>query len=295
MAVPYYKAIKGKFVIIGKEPDGDSVRFIADDPQLFTDLYRSYRIKPSRTDGSVQLRFEAIDAPETHYGKYAQPMGDLARNAVVQNLGFTDVTYGGKSGNLVTASEPASIPGIILTKGVDANGRPISYVLSGDNLIQMSESRWHYVGKNILEKTLNWAVLAQGHAYLTVYTSTPALHRRLLRKAALSAREENIGVWSTDDTSLFTLENYESIGPEGNLILPKLFRRCIDYLKALEGGFSGELTDWLRANNSGTRMENDQVLIDGILGPVPLSSLLAQYNNRIALETDLLNITFLEK
>jgi hypothetical protein len=155
MAVPYYKAIKGKFVIIGKEPDGDSVRFIADDPQLYSDLYRSYRIKPSRTDGSVQLRLEALDAPETHYGKYAQPMGGEARNTVLQNLGFTAVTYGGKSGNLVTESEPAGIPGVILTKGVDANGRPISYVLSGENMIQMSESRWHFVGKNILEKTLN--------------------------------------------------------------------------------------------------------------------------------------------
>jgi hypothetical protein len=94
---------------------------------------------------------------------------------------------------------------------------------------------------------------------------------------------------------MFVLENYASVGPEGNLILPKLFRRCIDYLKAREGGFAGELTDWLRANNSGTRMENDQVLIEGILGPVPLSSLLAQCNNRISFETDLLNITFLEK
>jgi hypothetical protein len=31
MAVPFYKAIPGEFVLVGKEPDGDSVRFVADE------------------------------------------------------------------------------------------------------------------------------------------------------------------------------------------------------------------------------------------------------------------------
>jgi endonuclease YncB( thermonuclease family) len=295
MSVPYYKAIKGKFVIVGKEPDGDSIRFIADDLTLFNDLHRSYRIKPSRTDGSVQLRLEAIDAPETHYGRFAQPMGDTARDALLKDTGFTGVNFGGKSGNLVTASVPESIPGLILTKGVDANGRPVSYIITDKDSLNLSQARWHFVGKSILKKTANWFLLANGYAYLTVYTSTPALHRRLFRKLAMSARTENKGVWQTDDTSLFTLETYDSIGPEGNLILPKLFRRCTDFLKAKEQGFIGELSDWLRANSDGARMENDQLLIEGINGPVPLSSVIAQCNNRISLEADLLTITFLEK
>ena len=67
MSAPYYRVISGNFTIVGKEPDGDSVRFIADDPTLFKALHRSYRIKPSK-DGSVQLRFEMVDAPEVHYG-----------------------------------------------------------------------------------------------------------------------------------------------------------------------------------------------------------------------------------
>jgi hypothetical protein len=29
MAAPFYNVIHGEFVVIGKEPDGDSVRFIA--------------------------------------------------------------------------------------------------------------------------------------------------------------------------------------------------------------------------------------------------------------------------
>ncbi len=295
MAVPYYKAISGQFIIVGKEPDGDSVRFIADNPELYKELHRSFRISPSRTDNSVQLRFEAIDAPEVHYGTFAQPMGDWARNAMLDRLGFTQYSFGGKSGNLVLSSSPESIPGYILTKGVDANGRPICYVLPETDDFNLSQTRWHFVGRSILQRTLNWFLLEQGYAYYTAYTSTPALHRRLLGKIAGNARAKNLGIWQTDDTQLFVLEDQNSIGPEGNLILPKLFRRCIDYLKAVEKGFIGELVDWLQENSSGSRNENDLVLIDGIEGPVPLSSLLAQYNNRIRLEVDLLSMTFLEK
>lgn len=294
MAVPYYKIIKGKFTIIGKEPDGDSLRFIADDPDLYQDLYRSFRIKPSRTDGSVQLRLEAIDAPEVHYGNYAQPLANEARKALLDSIGFEEYLFGGKSGNVVESALPQTISGYIFTKGVDANGRPISYVTTED-LGNINQNRWHYIGKSLLNKTINWHMLEKGYVYYTAYTSTPALHRRLLRALAIDARENVLGIWQTDDTSLFTLEDHNSIGPEGNLILPKLFRRCTDYLKARKQGFTGELSQWLRANSSGARTENDQVLIDGIQGPVPLSSLIAQYNNKIAFEADVLSITFLEK
>src|SRR4051794_22843582 len=72
MASPFYFILEGTFQIIGKEPDGDSVRFAALNPDDWGKLHRSFRIKPSPTDGTVQLRFEGIDAPETHYGSDAQ-------------------------------------------------------------------------------------------------------------------------------------------------------------------------------------------------------------------------------
>lgn len=36
VATPYYRLIKGTFVIVDYEPDGDSVRFIPDTPDLLT-------------------------------------------------------------------------------------------------------------------------------------------------------------------------------------------------------------------------------------------------------------------
>jgi hypothetical protein len=147
----------------------------------------------------------------------------------------------------------------------------------------------------LLQRTINSFLLRQGHAYYTVYTSTPLLHRRTLKPIARLARQNGIGVWSTDDTASFTLEDQTSIGPEGNLILPKLFRRCTDYLKAVQQGFIGELTDWLRENATGARAENDLVLLDGVQGPVPFSTLIDQRNQEITLEVDLLSMTFVEK
>jgi endonuclease YncB( thermonuclease family) len=80
MTAPYYLLIPGSFVIVGYEPDGDSIRFIADDPSDYQFLHRHYRIKPSPRDGSVQLRLEGVDATELHYGSAAQPLGAQARS-----------------------------------------------------------------------------------------------------------------------------------------------------------------------------------------------------------------------
>ncbi|HJT04710.1 MAG TPA: hypothetical protein VJ757_13960, partial [Pseudonocardiaceae bacterium] len=68
MAAPYFLCIQGELVIAGYEPDGDSVRFIADDSAHYAALKRADRLRPSPRDRSVQLRFDGVDAPELHYG-----------------------------------------------------------------------------------------------------------------------------------------------------------------------------------------------------------------------------------
>lgn len=291
MSVPFYLAISGKFVIVGKEPDGDSVRFIADDPDLYEELHRSDRIKLSR-DGSVQLRFEGIDAPEVHYGSDAQILGDTARDRLLNLMGFSNIKF---SGDRVTSAKPDAVSGAILTKAADANGRPVAYVLLAEAAQNLDRKDEIKVNTNLLKKTLNVALLSQGLAYYTVYTSTPLSHRRLLRQVALKAREENLGVWAEDATSEFELVDRDSItAPQGKLILPKLFRRSIDYLKAVDKGFIGNLKDWLLDNSRSSRNENDRVLIRDAV-EVKLSDLLEQRNRRVVFQEDLLNITFVEK
>jgi len=291
MASPFYLVIKGKFVIFGKEPDGDSVRFIADNPNLYEHLHRNYRIKPSR-DESVQLRFEGIDATELHYGGAAQPLGAESRDRLLDWMGFENIQY---KGNRVQNSEPDAVSGVILSQAADANGRPISYVLLEEDAKQLEDQDWARVNTVLLKKTLNFKLLTQGLAYYTVYTSTPSTHRKTLREAALAARKANRGVWAKDTTEEFVLVDKNSIvAPDGQVILPKLFRRSIDYLKAVDGGFRGNLQDWLISISQGSRNENDRVLIRDSV-EVKLSDLIEQRNSRVVFKEDLLNITFVEK
>ncbi len=292
MSSPYLLAMHGNLVIVGYQPDGDSIRFIADTPDLFDDLYRGYKIRRGTRDGSVQLRLEAIDAPELHYGNALQPLGDTARDWLLGQVGFTDVTYETGSTTVVSAT-PDAVPAVIYTKASDPNGRPISYLQVGAGR-RPADGAWTQVTNSVLDRTLNAQALSGGLAYPTFYTSTPAPHVRHLREVARGAREDKTGVWAVDQTPLFQLVDQKSIGPEGQLILPKLFRRATDYLKDLARGFVGNLPDWLIANNTGTRHEDDLVVLPGGV-EAPLSALLEQRNNWLAFTPDLLGIAFVEK
>lgn len=293
MASPSYLVMKGDFVIIGKEPDGDSVRFIASKPDLYRHLHRAYRIKPSR-DGSVQLRFEGVDAPELHYGSAAQPLGAEARDAVLSWMGFDNIVYVDDQSTRVKSADPGSVPGAILSQAAEANGRPVSYILLEQQASQLKEGTWVNLPEDLLKETINYRLLTSGMAYYTVYTSTPFVHRQLLREASASAREAERGVWQLDMTSDFVLEDQSSLGPKGQLILPKLFRRCTDYLKDVAGGYQGNLSDWLIWISKGSRNENDLVVVNDTI-ELPLSDLLEQRNRHIVFKADLLNITFVEK
>jgi endonuclease YncB( thermonuclease family) len=295
MAAPFYLCIHGSLVIVGYEPDGDSVRFIADNPSHYDQLQRADRIRPSKHDGSVQLRFEGVDAPELHYGTDAQPLGDTARDALLGWIGFTDINFDPNSKTRVRRATPSSVRAAILTQMAEVNGRPVAYVLvdAGGNL--PADGAWVNVDEALLDQTLNMRQLSEGQAYYTVYTSTPVNHRRLFQTVAGDARTKELGVWGQDSTADVVLVDQSSIGPGGQLILPKLFRRCTDYLKAVSKGFTGNLGDWLLASSATpTRDENDRVLVHDTI-EVHLSDLIVQRNQHIAFQADLLDITFVEK
>jgi hypothetical protein len=78
--------ITGSFGITGAQPDGDSIRFTPDDPAQWDLITRPNRVK-RHASGAAQLRLNAIDALETHYGspRTHQPV-DLAHAASDQLL-----------------------------------------------------------------------------------------------------------------------------------------------------------------------------------------------------------------
>ena len=285
-----YKYIKGRLVLQGRQPDGDSVAFIADNIDYFKDVYRGYLLKPSSRDNSVQLRFEGIDTPELHYGSALQPLGEAARDFLLKDiLGFAP-TY--KPSNnpdhpdtTVESSIPESIPVCIVTNALETHGRPISYIyLKSD---QFEDGDTKPLDPLFLKYSLNYRMLESGYAYLLAYTSMPTAHFQILKEAANIARSQRIGVWEKDATHDFILSTSDSIeGKDAQLIYPKLFRRCIDFFKSGET----ELKEWLRK----TEMENDQVRITETT-IVNMSSLIMQVNDHIYFQADTNDIIFIEK
>jgi hypothetical protein len=172
---------------------------------------------------------------ESPYGVLAQPLGVEARDQLLKLAGFGKVQF--DADGSVTSAVPTTRPAVILTAAAEVNGRPVSYVLPlGDNL--PPDGQWVEVDRTLLRRTLNAKLLQSGLAYLTLYTSTPAIHQDTLREIARRAKEQRRGVWDRDETDEFRLVDQNSIGPAGVLVLPKLFRRCSDYLKAVAGGFA---------------------------------------------------------
>jgi endonuclease YncB( thermonuclease family) len=291
MSSPYHKLITGTFIIVGKEPDGDSVRFVADDIDQLFELRNGHRIRPTKSDGSVQLRFEGVDAPELHYGNDAQPLGREARDELLGWMGFENIQF---QGTRVTAADPAEgIRGAILSKAAEANGRPVSWVFVEGSVPAGADGDWVRLTEAVFGDTMNHRLLETGFAYYTVYTSTPL--RSTLRAVAETARDDAAGVWAIDSTDQFVLEDQSSIDPSGALILPKLFRRATDFLKDVaKGAFDGNLDEWLIWKSRGSRSENDKVVLPNRT-QVPLSALIDQRNRTVFFQADILDIVFVEK
>lgn len=286
---PSLLCLRGTLVVEGKAPDGDSIRFVPDTPALLEDLSRADRIRRSPMDGSVQLRLEGIDAPETSYAPGGQPLATAARDRLLALAGFTHIRREPGSQTVTSARPDAGVPAAVLSRLADANGRPVCFVLTGKSRDLPPDGDWVPVQP---AGTLNQALLEDGSAYLTLYDSLAPPLRRQLRATARAARDAGRGVHARDATQEFTLRRQADIGPEGQLVLPKLYRRCTDYLETRTRGQT--LPDWLRTTGDADRPEDDRVIVGGRIR-TRLSELVEQRNATIAFSADPLDLVFIEK
>jgi endonuclease YncB( thermonuclease family) len=118
----------GHLTVVGRQPDGDSIRFIPNNPKTLLTLPYASRLRPAK-DTSVQLRIDGIDAPETHFLGQAQPQGIKSREVFLKAAGFTQVIF--DDAGTVTTSTPQRVPATIFVGLLDPYGRPVSYLLSG--------------------------------------------------------------------------------------------------------------------------------------------------------------------
>lgn len=287
----YYRAVRGSLVVHGKRPDGDSVRFLPHRADRWADLKNARRVRPSQEDGTVQLRLEGMDAPELHYGDASQPMGEESRGALLALLGFASVRYAA-DGCKVLEAEPTTVPATVLTRGADANGRIVALLLPGDHGHDDGEPV--RVDDALLAATANHQMVAEGWAYYLAYTTLAGPHRRELRQAAHEARAAGRGVWARDRTWEFDLRGPDPLGPAGQLVMPKLFRRCTDYLQACDRGFRGTLADWLLASRTSRQRDEDDRVLVADRYETRLSELLLLRHRRVALQADPLDLAFVE-
>jgi endonuclease YncB( thermonuclease family) len=221
--------VAGNFRIAGTEPDGDSVRFFANDPAQWSLLPGPNRVR-TNAHGGAQLRLDGIDALETHYspqggGPVHQPL-EFAHKAgaeLLRWLGFRNVI---RDAETVSSAEPDQIAGYVLTRGADLYGRCVALAGRGDPPFPSDSS--DIVTITMLRRTANTRLLATGLAFPTFYSKLfPDLRNELADQAA---KARGKGLWPTDQTQSGT--NVETLGTltDDAVVLPKLFRRLIDYL-----------------------------------------------------------------
>ena len=218
--------IKGTFHVKGYSPDGDSIRFRARNPDNWKKL--SGPAAELNARGHAQLRVEGVDALETHYQGYHQPM-KLARAAcryLLSYLGIDEVVWDESQSRVIKAQDETE--GYILARSTEANRRPVVFVFAGG--IEHRDGSEVILDESILKRSLNYGLIARGLAYPTYYNGLFSDLRLPLTRAMAHARSEGRGIWPFDLTTKgFSVPGLEPL-TENVVILPKLFRRLVDYM-----------------------------------------------------------------
>lgn len=223
-----FHVIRGRYYVKGYSPDGDSIRFKADASTSWALLDGP----PPKLNalGHAQLRLEAIDTLETHYGNVHQPL-EFARQAMdhlLAQVGITGVQWN-PQGTLITHANDGT-RGYIISREVEKNRRPVAFAFTGEPAEADGKSVFLDVAR--VQQSVNARMLESGLAYPTFYKGLFPDLRAALTTITAAARQANRGLWRDDRTNAgFAVTGLQSITEE-HVILPKLFRRLASYLEA---------------------------------------------------------------
>jgi hypothetical protein len=228
-----FRLIKGTFHVRNYSPDGDSIRFRPDNPDLIRRLTGGDRAR-FNARGHVQLRIEAIDALETHYnpqsggGTLHQPLGlaNQALDHLLAFVGITDVVWDSTHRTVLNALD--DVPGYILARAVEKYGRPITFVFTGN--APEDDGRNVRLEVDRLRESYNYDALVGGYAYPTYYTGLFSDLREALTDAVRAARADGRLIHNADRTTDGVVVTSLGSITEEFVILPKLFRRLSEYL-----------------------------------------------------------------
>lgn len=234
-----FHIIKGSFFAENYSPDGDTIRFKPDNEAKLSLLSGP----PANVNfrGHVSIRFEGIDALETHYGALKQPppFADQATDFVLSALGISDVQWSHERRSIVSADDGK--PGYILARATDRYNRVIAFVFGGVSDANDGDSI--FLEPAQLSASVNYLLASHGLAFATYYWGLFADLRSAITEAVGHARSQSSGIHSVDRTNDGAeISSLKSI-TDDFVIMPKLFRRLTTYIeeKGKVSGFKAAL------------------------------------------------------
>jgi endonuclease YncB( thermonuclease family) len=232
--------IKGEYRVVGAAPDGDSIRFYPDAADAWERA--GLNVRPNAA-GGAQLRLEGIDALETHYTPAVgdlrnlhQPhdLGRAAAAELLRLLGFEEVVR--RDDEVVTSATPATRPGHIYTRFADKYGRAVAFAYAGTT--DQPDLAAVFLDAAALAGSVNQQLLASGLEYPTYYSKLFVDLRAALNGAVEEALTAGRGVWPDDVTMKGVTVDSLATLTDVAVVLPKLFRRLVDYLSINNGDVS---------------------------------------------------------
>lgn len=128
-------------------------------------------------------------------------------------------------------------PGYILSRALEANGRPVAFAFVGDPPApDGSEVRLEVP---LLRRSLNYRSLANGHAYPLFYDTLFADLRGALTTVAGKARSAGKHLWARDLSQDGLTVNDQGDLERDGVIFPKLFRRLTEFLTEPQSSLAG--------------------------------------------------------
>lgn len=242
------KVLFGSYQVIGREPDGDSIAFRANDATNWDFFpWRDKRKKPTPAKNKpVQLRIEAIDSLETHYEGFSQPkaVAKAATFDLLAAFGIKVKSYNLNFTKIMTATDSA--PGIVVSSGLDGYDRPIAYAILGQDHGLTDGQELPELTNELVAMTINYRLAAAGLVYPTFYHSTDTAGVNMISRAVADAIDKKCGIWTFDRSMGFDFWEPRTLF-EDVVVLPKLFRRLVNFCDASDN--MAELASWAAAKD----------------------------------------------
>ena len=292
-----FHVIKGTMHLVGKtkngnpsgfEPDGDSIQFKPHDLKKLDLLQRlKSPYKPSSIK-SVNLRLEGIDATELHVAgskRQPSPFGENARDFLTGLFGMNPVTYATPNGIKVKPPANDGKDAYILSRALDVHGRPVSFLFVGKT--SETDGKQVKLDTTRLKKSVNYKLIAEGHAYPLFYDTLFFDLRNALAAASDKARKANKNIWKRNVLKAFSVSS--TVDAEAaQLLYPKLFRRLVDYFKNHSN--LNNFVSWMNANH-----QNDELWTLSDLNHTHLDNVLKVTATTISLTTQPSKIVFVSR